>query len=539
VAIAICQSNAAAPGAAAVSPSGSPASPIDGLQSGTVIAARVLARLADGQVQLAIGNALIAATTLAQLEPGTTVQLALHSTVDGTTLQLIGALPSENTGAVVPAQVFAPGEGGAPIAATVATVGGVTAAAADGIALAATPKLSAAEALRLAPAPDGVTMAALTAAVRNTAATQNGLAPLFAEIAAVANLRALPEPVQSEAMRLLVMRPRLDGNIAAEDVKQAFANSGLFLEALLAERGQQSANHSAGAGMSPAPNAGPNAGAPISEAVANALPSGDLKAALIVFRQVLATALVEGEAAATTLSTPSAAAPLSAPPVPSAAQAAAALAPAARAASASSPPPPFRGGPTSAQPPAAATIDAAMPPQEAARILMAATDAALSRQTLLQAASLPVQPQGAVGAHLDGGGPRWNFEVPFATPQGTQVVTNVAQFEISRDGRADGGADGLKPVWRARFSIDLDPIGPVHAQISLRGTRTAVTLWAESAEGSARLRAGAASLADALRAAELDAADLVVRDGAPKMPGTQGAPGASPIGAGHFVDRAL
>jgi hypothetical protein len=277
------------------------------------------------------------------------VQLALQSTVDGTTLQLIGALPSENTGAVVPAQVFAPGEGGAPIAATVATVGGVTAAAADGIALAATPKLSAAEALRLAPAPDGVTMAALTAAVRNTAATQNGLAPLFAEIAAVANLRALPEPVQSEAMRLLVMRPRLDGNIAAEDVKQAFANSGLFLEALLAERGQQSANHSAGAGMSPAPNAGPNAGAPISEAVANALPSGDLKAALIVFRQVLATALVEGEA----LSTPSAAAPLSAPPVPSAAQAAAALAPAARAASASSPPPPFRGGPTSAQPPAA------------------------------------------------------------------------------------------------------------------------------------------------------------------------------------------
>jgi hypothetical protein len=192
------------------------------------------------------------------------------------------------------------------------------------------------------------------------------------------------------------------------------------------------------------------------------------------------------------------------------------------------PPPPFRGAPTSAQPPAAPSIDAATPPQQAARILMTATDAALSRQTLLQAASLPVQPVGPTGVRTEDGGPRWNFEVPFATPQGT----NVAQFEISRDGRSARPVDGVAPVWRARFSIDIDPIGPVHAQVSLRGTRTAVTLWAESADGAARLRAGAASLADALRAAELDAGDLVVRDGVPRVPG--GAAAA----AGHFLDRA-
>ena len=157
---------------------------------------------------------------------------------------------------------------------------------------------------------------------------------------------------------------------------------------------------------------------------------------------------------------------------------------------------------------------------------MAATDAALSRQILLQAASLP--PSGSAGPRLAEGGPRWNFEVPFATPQGT----HVAQFEISRDGRAHPALDEPKTAWRARFSIDIDPIGPVHAQISLRGRRAAVTLWAERAEGAGRLRAGAAVLGEALRAADLEAGDLVVRDGAPRLPGAPAMP------AGHFLDRA-
>jgi len=69
----------------------------------------------------------------------------------------------------------------------------------------------------------------------------------------------------------------------------------------------------------------------------------------------------------------------------------------------------------------------------------------------------------------------------------------------------------------------------VHAQIGLRGVRTTVTLWAESQEGATRLRAGAAKLTDALRAAELDPGDLVVRDGAPR---------ARAVAAGHFWDRA-
>ena len=48
------------------------ASPLAGLQPGDVIAARVLALLENGQVQLAIGNALIEATAQVPLPLGAT-----------------------------------------------------------------------------------------------------------------------------------------------------------------------------------------------------------------------------------------------------------------------------------------------------------------------------------------------------------------------------------------------------------------------------------------------------------------------------------
>jgi hypothetical protein len=421
----------------------------------------------------------------------------------------------------VPAAGDAPnsisGSAGTPAVASVVATTAVT----DATALAAPPELPLTAAPQLAPAPAADPTVALQAAVRSAAATQGSLAPLFAEIAAAANLPALPEPVQREAMRLLSLRPQLDGNLAAAGLKQAFANSGLFLEAQLAESAQpsagSSANAPAGAAAGAASSGAETAGGAATAAAA--LPQADLKAALMVFRQVLAMALAQGESP--TAATATAAVPSGVATPPATSQAVELSSPTSRAAP--SAPPPYRDGPTSAQPPAIATIDVATPPHEAVKTLMAATDGALARQTLLQAASLPGQPGGP--NHIDNGGPRWHFEVPFATPQGT----NVAQFEISRDGKAATPAGSAAPAWQARFSIDVDPIGPVHAQIALRGAHAAVTLWAERPEGAARLRAGAAKLTDALRAADLDAGDLVVRDGAPR---TRAMP------AGHFLDRA-
>jgi Flagellar hook-length control protein FliK len=189
------------------------------------------------------------------------------------------------------------------------------------------------------------------------------------------------------------------------------------------------------------------------------------------------------------------------------------------------PPPPINGALPAAQPVLPATLVSNSSVETALQHLLSDTDGAIARQTLLQVASLPGQTDPATG-RVDPITPRWNFEIPFATPQGTAM----AQFDISRDG---GGreAGAPKPVWRARFSLDVEPAGPVHALVSLNGERTSVRMWAERPATAAQLRAGVSQLSQALSRAELKPGDIVVRDGAPVQSAT--AP------AGHFLDRAL
>ena len=73
----------------------------------------------------------------------------------------------------------------------------------------------------------------------------------------------------------------------------------------------------------------------------------------------------------------------------------------------------------------------------------------------------------------------------------------MAQFEISRDGGGNE-VEAAKRVWRARFSLDVEPAGPVHALVSLIGDKTSVRMWAERPATAAQLRAGAAQLSQAL-----------------------------------------
>ncbi len=156
--------------------------------------------------------------------------------------------------------------------------------------------------------------------------------------------------------------------------------------------------------------------------------------------------------------------------------------------------------------------------------LLADTDSAIARQTLLQVASLPDQVDSSLG-RIDPAAPRWNFEIPFVTSQGTAM----AQFEISRDG---GGSENeaASRIWRAKFSLDVEPAGPVHAQISLSGERTSVRMWAERPSTADQLRAGVTQLSQALARAELVPGDIVIRDGAPVQ--------QAAARAGHFLDRA-
>ena len=112
------------------------------------------------------------------------------------------------------------------------------------------------------------------------------------------------------------------------------------------------------------------------------------------------------------------------------------------------------------------------------------------------------------------------------TPQGTAV----AQFEISRDGSGNE-IEAAKRAWRARFSLDVEPAGPVHAMVSLSGDRTSVRMWAERLATAEQLQAGASQLSQALTRAELLPGDIVIRVGVPVQ--SASAP------AGHFLDRAL
>ncbi len=156
------------------------------------------------------------------------------------------------------------------------------------------------------------------------------------------------------------------------------------------------------------------------------------------------------------------------------------------------PPPPYGGAPTSAQPAAMPSLPATAGGEVVAQALAAETQGALAHLDLLQLASRPDR------NHPDQP-TRWMFETALQTPQGP----GVAQFEISRD-PWHGARDGdRQPHWRARFSVDFEPVGAVDAQISLEGDRVRVGLWVardaiarglDDAQGRLRQRLAAAGL---------------------------------------------
>lgn len=320
--------------------------------------------------------------------------------------------------------------------------------------------------------------------LRLAAVTQGGLAPLLADLRGLAGSAALPLAVADALAGLLRLQTPLGPEVRGDDIRQALARSGLLLEARLAAD----------------PSRQPAAAGP-----------QDLKSALLQLRQTLGD-WVEALAAAPD--------PLAAPgedpspePHPAAAASPGSLT--------APPPPPMAGARPSAQAPAASSLAPEMAARLIAKRLLGEVRAAVSRQTLLQIASLPAN--GGADASVEGTEARWLFEAPFPTPRGSAV----AQFEISRDApRRQNGT--VAAIWRARFSLDLEPAGRVHVEVSLSADKTRTTLWAEREDIAAQFSAQAAELIAALRAEGPDA-DVACRIGAPP---------ARAVAAGRFLDRA-
>jgi hypothetical protein len=526
------------------------------LQPGTVVDALVLKVLSENLVRIAIAGLSLDVLSEVPLAAGQSLQLAVSQTDAGIRLAVVGqgrAVAAPADAAPLASAPLQPASPDVPIDAV-----------ANPAAVTVTPPKTTLTPLQ---------QVAVSVAARSAATQQASLAPLFANLGVVAVLDGLPPKLQQAVIEVLAQQTSLDGNLTGSDVKNAVQKSGIFLEASLASGSVSSAAGipdlkaallvlrqtlvSLGAVLpgTPVTAATEVATAPHIAATPMLAPSlsPDVQEILLPVPEirlpVAGDSLELGNGVRIVLpETLVSAGPhaMTAGAALNLLQAALRESPdvVAKVANTSlptvtvrdirnddvtfrtnTPPPPFRGALPTAQPVAAPSIALNAPFATTAHHLLADTEAAIARQTLLQVASLPDRVD-AAGARPDQAAPRWNFEIPFAAPQGTAM----AQFEISRDG---GGSevDGAKRVWRARFSLDIEPAGPVHALVSLSGERTSVRMWAERPATAAQLRAGAAQLSQALSKADLHPGDIVIQLGAPLQ--TASAP------AGHFLDRAL
>jgi hypothetical protein len=529
----------------AASPVADAATPGLVLQAGTVVDAKVVGVLADNLVRIAIANLALDVMSEVALTPGQNLQLAVSKSDGNVRLAIVN------------------GAGEAVVDQVTLTPGAASIVDSAPLAPSAIPTRNLLTPLEQT----AITMASAEAVTR-----QSSQAPLFANLASVVTGSDLPPGLKQAVLGVLAQQTPLDSQLDGADIESAFQKSGLFLEASLAS------------GVTPSSGGVPDLKAALLvlrqtlDVTSGALETGARQTATQGAAPPAASAAVpqaaitlEQEALQAPPLSPESDAGLS-PQVPRATLAAPALVEATAelplaamprtmaagvvlsllqeatqnlprmtgnvpgsnravpdshvfdTAARATTPPPFRGALPSPQSIASPSLAPATPLAQTVHRLLDDTDAALARQTLLQVASLPDRVD-ASGHRVDLTLPQWNFEIPFATPQGTAM----AQFEISRDGGSES-ADPAKRAWRARFSLNVEPAGPVHALITLNGDKTLVRMWAERPATAQQLRAGVGELSQALTRAELKPGDIVVRDGTPPQP--------APARAGHFLDRA-
>ncbi|MGQ3285635.1 flagellar hook-length control protein FliK [Bosea sp. (in: a-proteobacteria)] len=311
-------------------------------------------------------------------------------------------------------------------------------------------------------------------------ARQDSLAPLLANLRAVANgavALTLPRPLLALADRVLaralpVERKALTGPV----LQAAVQTSGLFLEA----------NRAQGA---PAP------------------PQADLKGALQTLRDHLLPLVLSA-------SSPEAGRAGSLP----ASSTASAQTPGGDVTA--KPTPPRRDGAPVPQPIAEPTLSAGDKPLTVVGTLLEQTQAAIDRITLSQYASLPAEgtrPEAQQGQ-------RWLTEIPLAFHNGAAMLPLQIEREPPR--REVDAAAG--PLWRVRFALDVEPLGPLQGVVTLQGRSVGITLWAEREDTSRLLRGASPGLEAALADARFENRSIDIHTGQPRI--------AQPT-AGQFLDR--
>src|SRR5260221_1752933 len=221
------------------------------LQPGTVISAQVLQLLENGLAQIAIDGIAISALSEVPLQVGDALKLAVAQTTDG----------------VIKLSIVPPNGGAAPSVTTTTT--SAAGAAASAVSVGSTPSTASPSSVSTSTPATPVSAEAVAIAVATQAAAprQQSLSPLFANLPVVVASDVVPPAVQVGASQLLALRPELTEQLSASDLRTAFDQSGLFLEASLAS------------GVVPTP-------------------ATDLKVALVTFRDAVSNWLASGEGAA-------------------------------------------------------------------------------------------------------------------------------------------------------------------------------------------------------------------------------------------------
>lgn len=184
-------------------------------------------------------------------------------------------------------------------------------------------------------------------------------------------------------------------------------------------------------------------------------------------------------------------------------------------------PVPNRGGMPVPQAQAEPTVDAfAQSPSTMIETVLRDTDAALDRLSIVQFTSLP-SPADIQTSQIH---TRWFVEVPMAFDGRTVMLP----LEIEED--RGGGHGEMAPgrLWRIRFVVDVEPIGPVHAMVTMQGKLIGVHVWAEREATSQLVRSFSRDLEAALLDSDFERADIEVVTGQPARRAPQ---------AGQFLDR--
>ena len=170
--------------------------------------------------------------------------------------------------------------------------------------------------------------------------------------------------------------------------------------------------------------------------------------------------------------------------------------------------PGYRKTPSNAPPPQLAKLPSDAEASAVARILGQRTESALTQVKLIEISTQLRQPsdrQSATASH----DPAWTFELPLPTPHGEAK----GKFEVSRESYK--GKSGVHAqVWRARFSINVEPLGPVHADVALLGKNAWVSIFAERESSMQTLEAQQQLLQHSFRAENV-AAEVTCNLGSP------------------------